>query len=327
MQNLPLLKNQAVRDLAWACFGPNLVDDFSLWPNLENIGNGQLKLTTERRLSLLELDQQPTPLLQHLMRRRSPRLGIYYESLWQFFIEQDPALELVASNLPVQGQHKTQGEFDLIYYDKINDQHAHLELALKFYLNTCAADSHFSDDFPHWLGPNCRDRFDIKLAHLLNHQIQLSALPESKKILRTLGVDAVSRHIALKGILFYPQTWQEPEPANTVGNRVPLSASHSRGTWLPLAELAEYSARFDKWMLLNKADWLSPGFCSKDETSLKLLNSSELADTVGEKVAEFLQPQMLCAMHRREGHYVEAQRLFITPNEWPVSSISLKRRK
>ena len=92
MQNLPPLKNQAVRDLAWACFGPNLVDDFSPWPGFSAIGNGHFKLTVERRQWLLQLDRQPSVLLQHLTHRRSPRLGIYFESLWQFFIEQDPAL-------------------------------------------------------------------------------------------------------------------------------------------------------------------------------------------------------------------------------------------
>ena len=83
MHLIPTLKNQTVRDLAWSCFGPNLVDDFA---PLGGTGQEscQLELTAERQQWLLALDKNPAELLQQLSVLKSTRVGIYFEALWIF---------------------------------------------------------------------------------------------------------------------------------------------------------------------------------------------------------------------------------------------------
>jgi hypothetical protein len=157
MQSIPHFKNQVVRDLAWSCFGPNLIDTF--FPH--DIQSLELELTDERKQQLLEMDQTPKPLIAHLSDLKSRRLGLYFEALWTFFLLHDAQLELIGHNIPIRSDERTLGELDVVYRDTDSGTYTHLELAVKFYLNTqtsvCTTEP---SDF---LGPNCRDRLDKKL--------------------------------------------------------------------------------------------------------------------------------------------------------------------
>ena len=86
-------------------------------------------LTTKAHPQILEhgLDQARSPQLakkaldnsttfeQMLIQRRSTRLGIRYETLWQFLYQQTHNYKILASNLPVRDTKRTLGEFDLLY--------------------------------------------------------------------------------------------------------------------------------------------------------------------------------------------------------------------
>ena len=129
-----------VRDLAWACFSPPLLLSPGLAQPEEAVSNCGLGLTDARRSWLERLDRDARPLLEHLARRRGSRLGIYFEQLWHFFLTEDPAVDLVAHNLPVRADGRTIGEFDCLYYCRERRRHVHLELAVKYYLGyQCAA--------------------------------------------------------------------------------------------------------------------------------------------------------------------------------------------
>ena len=67
----------------------------------------RFELDAQRRRWLVQLDEQPEPLLAHLAARRSRRLGLYFESLWHFFLQQDPATDLLATNLAVRTADRT----------------------------------------------------------------------------------------------------------------------------------------------------------------------------------------------------------------------------
>jgi hypothetical protein len=99
-----------VRDLAWACFSPPLMDTARLAVGRADVENCSFPLTPLRRAWLEKLDRDASPLLTHLSVLHSRRLGVYFESLWHFFLAQDPEVELVAHNLPVTSDGRTLGE-------------------------------------------------------------------------------------------------------------------------------------------------------------------------------------------------------------------------
>ncbi|NWE73892.1 DUF1853 family protein, partial [Pseudomonas gingeri] len=138
--------------------------------------------------------------LQHwLALGATRRLGLYYERLWQFAVQQAPGIELIGANLPIRREGHTLGELDMLLRDR--DGVHHLELAIKLYLGPQQGQG---EDAAHWLGPGCHDRLDRKLAHLSQHQLPISARPESREALAALGIQAFSAQLWLGGYLLYP---------------------------------------------------------------------------------------------------------------------------
>ncbi|MEQ8803961.1 MAG: DUF1853 family protein, partial [Haliea sp.] len=127
------LTNPRVRDLAWACLGPPLLQMETL-KSASGVTTASLTLTAARARWLQQLDRQPQPLLTWLEARPATRLGLYFEHLWHFFLQQDSATELIAHNLPLSSNGRTVGEFDCLYYCHERRRPVHLELAVKFYL-------------------------------------------------------------------------------------------------------------------------------------------------------------------------------------------------
>ncbi len=146
-------------------------------------------------------------------------LGIYYETLWQFILDQSENTTLTANNLQVQGDHGTLGEFDLIYQHQ--GQYIHRELALKFYLGIATGEhkqnpqvqkSGQISPWNHWVGPGLKDRLDRKLQRLSQHQIRLGKTNEGEEALYRLGIRNITREILIQGILFYPIEGHCPPP-------------------------------------------------------------------------------------------------------------------
>ena len=59
MNHIPYFKNQVVRDLAWSCFGPNLIDTFLETDSSHEIPALKLNLTAERIQWLMEIEMIP----------------------------------------------------------------------------------------------------------------------------------------------------------------------------------------------------------------------------------------------------------------------------
>jgi hypothetical protein len=324
MQAIPFLVNQQVRDLAWACFGHNLIDDFSSANNETSVSSCQIPLTEQRRHWLQTLDQAPASLLDALRRARSPRLGIYYEALWQYFIAQDEQLSLIANNLQVEKNKQTLGEFDLIYQDLPSGDYVHLELAIKFYLN-CS--SRQQDENPvldtgleYWLGPNQIDRLDKKLARMLEHQIMLSENSEAKLALEELGVHRLRKSIALKGMLFYPNALSAApiNNATMASNESILAADHPQGSWLNFQHFPAICNRATHWKKLARVNWISPAYHPPTGDSTSLLKPQQMMDWLNGYFSRFWQPVMISAMTQHGAGYGEQQRYFITADNWPT---------
>ncbi|MEH6557117.1 MAG: DUF1853 family protein [Oceanicoccus sp.] len=321
MQTLLPLKHQIVRDLAWSCFGPNIIDSFpeDISGMGSNIRSCPIALTDQRKQWLLQLDEDPQPLVQHLQSLKSSRLGLYFEALWQFFIRQDNKLELIVHNLRVYREKVTLGEFDILYRDLENGEFFHLELAIKYYLNsstTALNDTrHFSAEHKYWVGPNTVDRLDIKLAHLLNHQIELSALDESIPLLKGYGIESLNKVIALKGMLFYPSinTSSQPFPANISSEH--LSHDHLRGQWIHLDKFLSINTLYLHWCHLQKPFWISPAICNN---SASLINADSIGPYISDYFSSTSRPAMICGMREDAQGYREVERFFVTANNWPA---------
>ncbi len=298
-------ETQAVRDLAWACFSPPLLRAEQLPGNRANVTDCLPRLTAARLDWLARLDSRPEPLLAHLARNRSNRLGIYFETLWHFFLDQDAAFELVAHNLAVRDRGATLGEFDVIYWCRERQRHCHLELAVKYFLGsriltTDEAESRWCE----WLGPNTRDRLDLKLRQLLGRQTGLGQHPLARRQLRELGIGDMSREIAFKGYLFQPHSEPLPPPPG-------FNAQLAFSRWTPIGALSQFLAglRAEQFQLLPRMRWLSPMRACPGE---QFVGRSLLV----ERLQSLPSAQLVAAVDPDGG---ETCRFFVTPDHWPAN--------
>src|SRR5690606_17677529 len=133
-------------------------------------------------------------------------------------------IEVLAANLPIREQGHTVGELDMLLRD--DEGVHHLELAIKLYLGQPQCSG---TDPAHWLGPGSHDRLDLKLAHLGQHQLPLSAHALARNRLAELNIGQPQAALWLAGYLFYP--WQHAYAVPQGGNPV-----HLRGSWLHRAD-------------------------------------------------------------------------------------------
>jgi hypothetical protein len=293
-------QTQAVRDLAHSCFGSSLITAPTLASDARHC---HLTLNPQRQAWLRQLDTNPAALLDRISSMKSTRLGIYFEALWQFFIDSDPDLELTAANLPVRENGITRGEFDLIYFDKTTGEHYHLELAVKFYMGLAGTDTSQQD---HWWGPNCKDRLDLKLKRLFEHQCAMSQSEQGIKELNLLSCSQINREMAVKGMLFYPADNQQKPQG--------IDAGHQRGEWFDLKQFKKLSVESRYWKLLSRSNWLSPFYQAAGETPCsheKLIEQLECYFEINQR------PLMACSLEENDKAYYEIKRYFITRDNWP----------
>ena len=303
-------RTQAVRDLAWACFSPTLLDSRQLADDGENVADCGLALTPARLQWLTQLDHEPGPLLEHLSRKPNKRLGIYFERLWHFFLEQDPGTELLAHNLAVRDHGRTLGEFDVIYWCHQRRRHYHLELAVKFYLGRRQQiNSEPASRWREWLGPNSRDRLDLKLDQLLQRQIRLGTHPLAREQLAALGIPDVAQEIVIKGYLF-----------NSLGDPLPppfgYNARCPMRHWLPLEELRVQLRKLppERYMELSKERWLAPVLVNDED---ELLSRSALDERLQSQFTSNSRARLVAGVDRAG---LEQCRFFVTANDWPTDA-------
>lgn len=307
MSDLSKLKHPRVRDLAYSCFSEPLVTDFSGIAGFDAPSHCSLTLTEKRLSWLRRLDRDPQTLINYLEPFRFRKLGLYHEALWHFFLQQDDDVELLGNNLQVMEAGKTIGEFDVVYLDLARGIHAHLELAFKIYLQS---DAHNSNPLSQWLGPNVRDRFDLKLQHMLDHQCRLSATTAGKDRLQSLGIREVDKQISLRGYLFHREIRTPPNQADA-----PLNPDHQTGAWLPLGRLEPWLKSTRQWAILPSVNWISPPMPGGTEGSY---SSTQLGDFLQNHFARRRSPVMVDAFDHGPGTKPgDAFRLMVTPDDWP----------
>ncbi|CCO49334.1 conserved hypothetical protein [Vibrio nigripulchritudo SOn1] len=93
------------------------------------------------------------------------RLGFVYQYLCQKLFENNPQYLVKDEEIQLNQNGKTLGAIDFIIQNQLKDEIEHWEVAIKFYL--------FHNGL--WFGPNAKDRLDIKLEHMLTHQLKMSS--------------------------------------------------------------------------------------------------------------------------------------------------------
>ncbi|MGF6393543.1 DUF1853 family protein [Pseudomonas plecoglossicida] len=293
------LRRPAVRDLAWTLLSPPLLSAPPC-PQRHPL-TGSAWAADPQRLKdwLRALDRDDQPLQAWLAKLGSRRLGLYYESLWQFALGQAPGIALLAANLAIRDHNRTLGELDILLRDR--DGTHHLELAIKLYLGPVDGNGL---DPAHWLGPGCHDRLGIKLAHLAGHQLPMSGQAHSREALAGVGVQQVQAHLWLAGYLFYPWPGQAESPAGA-------NPQHLRGRWIRRRDWLMDAG--ERWQPLPRQAWLAPARVEADECWALLQFAVWLAA---------LDPQAPAQMLVRlepdaDGAWHEAERVFLVSDCWP----------
>ena len=319
------MQNKQVRDLAWVINSPSLIKQQAGWPSIAEPENTLRDKWVAQWL--LSLDAEPSALLSHLTQEKSHFIGAYFESLWAFYLLSNPSYELIAKNLQANSKTRTEGEFDFIVFDIDSGHYIHQEVAIKFYLGFSKQNHHnFSDGQNIWLGPQCKDRLDLKMDKMLNSQIKLSNKDSGKKALKSINIDPdtnnIKTQLIMKGYLFYP-----PNPSVVAPDI--CNQNHLRGLWFTLDEFTTYieESDFDAWALLTKPEWVSPYYAGSSTTNMKpainnhdnrFTEKSGVIRAAKKKITTESRPWMIaCLVNQENDCYLEYQRLFVVPDGWP----------
>lgn len=296
-------RHQAVRDLAWSCFSTPLMRA------LPQTQASQLRpeLDDASLIWLRALDRDPESLHKALAKRHSTRLGLYFEALWQFYLDQHPDWELLCHNLQVSAEGQTLGAFDFLC--RYRDQYWHLEAAVKLYLGVADTQGRCSN-WNQWWGPKCNDRLDIKLERLAQHQLQLGDLPEGRARLNQLADPGIVWHkgLILRGYFFYPA-----DSLPGIDDPTDCQPEHLRGQWWPLDEFLKRNLDA-QWRILPRGEWLSGAVVEQSEA---LLSDENLREQLRRQVGLENRPQLLAKMAPKGAIWTEQERLFVVPNDWP----------
>lgn len=212
---------------------------------------------------------------------RGRAVGRWFEQLHAHAVSQTPDLEILAVNLPIQGDDRTLGELDLLY--RSGEHVVHREIAVKYYLAVEPGNARSA-----WWGLNRRDRLDRKLDRMLDHQLSLSsragtAWPEHLP-------RPTLHEVLLTGALF-ARTARLPDGANP---------QVEQGRWLYASELAQLDPD-SSWHELPRPWWLSPRQPGESPTTPR-----ELARCVTSR-------QRPALVRQAEG---PMQRMFVVPDGW-----------
>lgn len=255
--------------------------------------------------------QQADHIRATLSKKRWHLLGIYYETLWHYLLEQHPAIEILARNLQIQkADRSTLGEFDLIYKHLDTSETVHLELAVKFYLGIPGSLNQTCSPWHQWVGPGLKDRMDRKLHRLLHHQITLSQTVEGQAAIATLGIRQLTRRICLHGYLFYPVhgDCQPPEHCNP---------DHLKGYWIAEPELYQWLSNQRQALFYfrpGKLRWLASLHESTDQQPYD-------RDKLCQALSAISEPELVVACHQHVDGYYEHSRFFVIPDGWQEKAV------
>ncbi len=291
-----------VRQLQWSINSPELAYANEVLP---------LKSQADSCLNhwLTALDQKPDTLHRFLETRKTQRLGLYFESLWQFYLENGPNWQLLNHNLQIIEKKQTLGELDVLAHNA-SLGYLHMELAVKFYLqqpNQSGQETH------HWLGPQSRDRLDIKLKTLNEKQFPILNHPQCQALLTNLEIKPpIHQRLILKGYLFHQFN-------HTYSLPIDVNPQCHMGEWLHQKNITELTHAHDTWAFVKKPQWLGPLKLPKLESGCLIMNKEKVNEFVRNHF--FSSPNnyalILIKLAEKQNAHEEIKRYFIVADAWP----------
>lgn len=153
------------------------------------------------------------------------RLGFYYQHACMSHFASHPNYQIKASEIQVfeyneaLKQNKTLGEIDFLIQNQDTQELEHWEVAVKFYLL----------DQGLWYGPNRGDRLDLKLAHMLEHQLKMSQTAAFKAQYPEYANTQIVPKLLLQGRLYTNPFLDQDIPQTCLG--YPLNQAQICGHW------------------------------------------------------------------------------------------------
>lgn len=289
-----------VRDLAWLIAGSPLMAPGT--PGLAVPPAGRMKrMADDARPWLADLDRRPDELERWMTRHRSPRLGHHAEALMEFWLRRAPGIRFIAGRQTITDGGQTRGDLDLLFEDDVRGQRVHWELAVKFYLRATP-----SPDWDQWIGPDSRDRLDLKLRRIIDQQLPLGRHP-----LATHGASgAVQSEAFLRGWLFTPPGSDGPSATGS-------AQGHGRGWWLRHGERdVPATSRASRFAVLPRLAWMPPARLKPGGTPP--VSGNEVAQHLDRHFRTAIDAVLITEVQRdREGWWAEVARGFVVHPTWP----------
>ena len=340
MKSLSGDSERLLRDLNWCIASPPIIDSvaFNGSPVIAYDSHFWLKAAQAFR-RIIDDSSTPELLLGHVQkeqdrhRNKNLRLGIYFETLLEFWLLRSEQFAILASHRHVSTRDanaphsRTLGEVDWILCNRLADirRNEHWECALKFYLI-----SQDGTDPEHLVGPDRQDTLARKLNHMIDHQLKVT-IPEFEP---TIPV------CIIKGRVFI-----EWRPGNTLWNTVAecaqalpfsraprlrqLSQNAEAGMVVHIQHFQEFHRTVSRisvpvnggsevcYFFLAKEQWLSPligsDFCRDASMDFEQV-SLRLQEWSG-------RPVMIASCRRLSNStFEEMHRFFLQQNEVQVRS-------
>jgi hypothetical protein len=182
------------------------------------------------------------------------RLGRRFESLLTALFEHTEQCKLLKHGLVVRDQKQTLGELD--YLIQLRSKVLHLEVAVKFYAGIGSPSDRSRQQA--WIGPSCQDRLDIKINHLLDHQLQLSQTELGRQALCQNDLPTPDQTLGLiYGYLIQPWNDVNQLPEHTLDSHPAFWAPHKQA----LAAMRQLSRPYSTdygWTRLKRDQWIAP---------------------------------------------------------------------
>ena len=301
-------KNQMVRDLVWVISSPSVFNKLPTKPNLKFFDEGLFSSEySSLQKFLMELDENPEQLSNHIKFGNNKLLGKYYESLVEFWFKHSTRFDLISKGIQVENGSETIGEFDFILKDKLNNEFVHLETAGKFYLS-----SNNSNNWSDFISPNPNDNLQKKMDKLLKNQIYLSKTEDGKQKLAALGINKINSAVMMKGYLFY-------HLSNFIQNKIKeptfSNENHAKGWWIRFKELDNLvNLDFDSWIVLKRQNWISKVLINDNKETFGL---NTLSDYLNKYFSSNNYPLLIACLSEKDNYFMEISRGFIVSNRWP----------
>ena len=339
-----MIRTPALRHLAWLCTAPPLwqfPDAFVPADWLPADWYACLQHWDELAQRALASGQHPiaVPLPDFVLRAPNPRLGLYFETLYEALMVHLLGWQVLARNLPIRAGGLTLGELDFVVRNPHTGEVEHHEIAVKFYLGYQAQ--------PHgpaqWLGPNPADSLEGKAHRMQDEQALRAQLPEAQAALGDILVGAglvgaglvgaglpanadrlqASSHmpdrlqaishtnnLPLPTRLFMPGYLFHPQDGAAIALPPQVPVTHARGTWRRLDDALQ--ADRTGWVPLVKPHWLGPWQQEHAPEPAAVLDALE-------EIALSATPRLFARVEWDAGEQMwrETARFFVVPEAWP----------